>query len=101
MLIRNETAGDIPAIREVVTEAFRMLAQSTGTEVDIVERLRAEGALVVSLVAKDRGKVIGYLAVSIARIGQQDGSDLIGPLAVLPACHGQGIGCALMAEALR
>ncbi|MDP2697475.1 GNAT family N-acetyltransferase [Thalassospira sp.] len=100
MLIRNETAGDIPAISRVITQALMMLAQSTGTEAGIVERLRADGALALSLVAEDQGKVIGYLAASMARIGTQDGWGLIGPLAVLPSRHHQGIGTALMAEAL-
>ncbi|CAM5769117.1 hypothetical protein LMIY3S_02730 [Labrys miyagiensis] len=101
MLIRNETAGDIPAISRVVTEALRMLAQSTGTEAGIVERLRADGALALSLVAEEEGEVIGYLAASAARIGKQDGWGLIGPLAVLPSRHRRGIGTALMTEALR
>lgn len=101
MLIRDETPGDIPAIGRLITEAFRMLAQSTGTEAGIVERLRAEGALVLSLVAEEKAEGVGYLAASAARIGGQDGWGLIGPLAVLPARHRQGIGTALMAEALR
>ena len=101
MLIRNETAGDIPAISRLVTEALRMLAQSTGTEAGIVEALRAEHALVLSLVAEEEGEVIGYLAASTARIGTQEGWGLIGPLVVLPSRHRQGIGTALMAEALR
>ena len=101
MLIRNETAGDVPAISRLVTEALRMLAQSTGTEASIVEALRAEGALALSLVAEEEGEVIGYLAASAARIGTQDGWGLIGPLVVLPSRHRQGIGTALMAEALR
>jgi len=101
MLIRNETAGDIPAISRIVTEALRMLAQSTGTEAGIVEKLRAEGALALSLVAEDDGEAIGYLAASAARIGTQGGWGLIGPLAVLPSRHRQGIGTALMAEAIR
>lgn len=101
MLIRNETAGDIPAISRLVTEALLMLAQSTGTEARIVEALRAEGALTLSLVAEEEGEVVGYLAASAARIGTQDGWGLIGPLAVMPSRHRQGIGTALMAEALR
>ncbi|MGO4682947.1 GNAT family N-acetyltransferase [Hyphomicrobium sp. 2TAF46] len=101
MLIRNETAGDIPAISRLVTEAFLMLAQSSGTETSIIEKLRAEGTLALSLVAEEDGEVIGYLATSAARIGTQDGWGLIGPLAVLPSRHRQGIGAALMAEALR
>lgn len=101
MLIRNETIGDIPAISRLVTEALLMLAQSTGTEASIVEALRAEGALALSLVAEEEGEVIGYLAASAARIGTQDGWGLIGPLVVLPSRHRQGIGTALMEEALR
>lgn len=101
MLIRDETAGDIPAISQLVTEAFRMLVYSSGTEASIIEALRAEDALTLSLVAEEEGDVIGHLAASAARIGVQDGWGLIGPLAVSPPSHRQGIGTALMAEALR
>ncbi|CAM8633377.1 MULTISPECIES: GNAT family N-acetyltransferase [Sphingomonadales] len=101
MLIRNDKVGDDPAIRRVVTDAFKMLAQSTGAEAAIVERLRDDDALVLSLVAEDEGEIIGFLAASKARAGKQDGWGLIGPLAVLPSRQRQGIGSALMAEALR
>ncbi|MBX3540334.1 MAG: N-acetyltransferase [Chelatococcus sp.] len=101
MLIRNETAVDIRAISGLVTEAMQMLAQSIGTEAGIVEALRADGALALSLVAEEDGEVIGYLAVSPARVGKQGGWALIGPLVVLPSRHRQGIGKGLMAEALR
>ncbi|GAA0309600.1 GNAT family N-acetyltransferase [Rhodovulum strictum] len=100
MLIRNETEGDIPAIGALVTEALGLLAEATGTEARIVEALRAERALVLSLVAEERGEILGYLAASMARIGAQEGWGLIGPLVVRPSRHGQGIGSALMAEAL-
>lgn len=101
MLIRNEAPGDIPAISGLVKEAFATLAQSTGAEAGIVERLRAENGLILALVAEDEGEVVGYLAASVARVGAQQGWGLIGPLAVLPSMQGQGIGTALMAEALR
>lgn len=101
MLVRYERADDIPAISRVVTEAMLTLAQANGTEASIVEKLRADGALVLSLVAEEEGQVIGYLAASAARIGSQDGWGLIGPLAVLPSRHRQGTGKALMMEALR
>lgn len=100
MLIRNETASDAFAIRTVVTTAMKLLPESTGTEADIVERLRADDALSLSLVAEDRGDVVGYLAVSSARIGAVSGWGLIGPVAVLPFWHSQGIGGALVAEAI-
>ncbi|MEZ5865561.1 MAG: N-acetyltransferase [Geminicoccaceae bacterium] len=99
--MRDEAAGDIQAISRLVTEALRMLPQATGTEAGIVEALRAAGALDLALVAEDRGEVIAFLAASPARIGSQDGWSLIGPLVVLPSRHRQGIGTALMAEALR
>ena len=73
MLIRNETPADIPAIGRVVTEAMLLLPQATGTEARIVEKLRADGALALSLVAEDGGEVIGHLAASAARIGAQEG----------------------------
>ncbi|ODU74621.1 MAG: GNAT family N-acetyltransferase [Rhodanobacter sp. 68-29] len=101
MLIRNETAQDIPAIGRLITEAFLTLPQASGTEASIVEALRTAHALALSLVAEDAGEVVGHLAASAARIGTQDGWALIGPLAVLPSRHRQGIGSALMAEALR
>lgn len=101
MRIRNETTADIPAISRLVTDALRLLPQATGTEARIVEMLRADGALALSLVAEEGGVVIGYLAASAARVGTQEGWGLIGPLVVLPARHRQGIGSALMAEALR
>ncbi|MBL8582968.1 MAG: N-acetyltransferase [Rhizobiaceae bacterium] len=101
MLIRNETVADISAIRSLVTEAMRLLPQATGTEASIVEALRAGRALSLSLVAEEEGAVVGYLAASPARVDDQGGWGLIGPLAVLPSRHREGIGAALMTEALR
>lgn len=99
--IRTEVAADAPAIGHLVTEAMRMLPQASGTEAAIVENLRAANALTLALVAEDGGKPVGYLAASAARVGAQEGWGLIGPLVVLPSRHRQGIGSALMAEALR
>lgn len=100
MQIREETKSDVPAIRAVVTEAMTGLVQSTGTEAAIIDRLRAANALALSLVAEEGGSVLGCLAASHARIGAVPGWGLIGPLAVVPSRHRQGIGQALMAEAL-
>ncbi|MCE8419741.1 N-acetyltransferase [Rhodovulum sulfidophilum] len=101
MLIRNEVGSDATMIRRIVTEAMQLLPQATGTEADIIDRLRRDDALILSLVAEDRGEAVGYLAVSMSRIGAESGWGLIGPLAVLPSRHGEGFGSALMAEAIR
>ena len=101
MLIRNDIDRDAAAIRAVVTEAMKLLPQATGTEAAIVDRLRADNALSLSLVAEDGGAVVGYLVASEARIGDVTGWGLIGPVAVLPSRHGEGIGSALIAEAIR
>lgn len=101
MRIRDEAIGDIPALRRLIGAAMLTLPQATGTEAAIVDRLRAEGALTLSLAAEAAGAPVGHLAASAARVGGQEGWGLIGPLAVLPAWQRQGIGSALMAEALR
>ena len=62
-----------------------MLPQATGAEAAIVHRLGADSALSLSLVAED---------------GAKSGRGLIGPVAVLPLRHGEGIGSALMTEAI-
>lgn len=100
MLIRDETERDSAAIATVITEAMRLLPQATGTEAEIVARLRAAGALTLSLVAEADGVVLGHLAASPGRIGADARWAVIGPLAVLPERHRQGIGSALMHAAL-
>jgi len=100
MLIRSELENDVATISLLVTEALKILPQSTGTEARIVEALRTENALDLSLVAVENDEIIGYLAASDAHIGDQDGWSLIGPLVVLPSRRLQGIGSVLMKDAL-
>jgi len=59
MLIRDEEPGDLPAIRAVVEAAF-----GQRQEADLVDRLRADGDGVLSLVAVDGGKVVGHVLFS-------------------------------------
>lgn len=101
MHIRDERPGEAPAIGALVTEALRMLPQATGTEAGIVEALRDDDGLLLSLVAAEDGIVAGHLAGSAARIGAAECWCLIGPLVVRPSRQRQGIGTALMTEALR
>ncbi|WP_321339694.1 N-acetyltransferase [Breoghania sp.] len=99
--IRDETPADIAIIGDVIRQAMSVLAIATGTEAAIVERLRAAGALTLSLVAEKDGEVVGHLAASPGLVGEEEGWGLIGPVGVLPPLHGQGIGSALMVEAIR
>ncbi|MFJ4432267.1 GNAT family N-acetyltransferase [Pseudomonas sp. NPDC089395] len=105
MLIRPETPADCPTISHLTLQAFtdhpHHAPGQAPTEHLIIERLRANGALTLSLVAEDEGGIVGQVSVSPVRI---DGQDLgwygLGPIAVAPDRQGQGIGAALMREAL-
>ena len=100
--IREERSGDAAAIESVTVAAFRHAAHRSGTEHDIVNALRRDDALSVSLVAESDGTVVGHVAVSPVAVS--DGSQHwfgLGPISVLPACQGQGIGSALVIEGLK
>src|SRR5262245_18642036 len=95
--IRRERAGDAAAIGEVVTAACLGKPYAEGDEAELVEKLRAAGALSVSLVAELRGTIAGQLAFSPAQA--PDGAPgwfALGPIAVLPVHQRRGIGSALM-----
>ncbi|MEL7301449.1 MAG: N-acetyltransferase [Pseudomonadota bacterium] len=96
MKLRLETRDDIAAIRELTYAAFATTAWSDGTEGAIPEKLRAAGDLALSLVAEIDGVLVGQVCVSPARVGGAAGWYGIGPIAVLPDHHRQGIGSALM-----
>jgi len=101
MKIRKETPSDVDAIEAVTIAAFKHAAHTSHTEQFIVRELRKHGALSVSLVAEDRGVVIGHVAVSPVTIS--DGAAAwygLGPIAVVPARQGSGVGAVLMAQAL-
>jgi len=101
MNIRPEKESDIPAIRHVHAEAFRVHPFSRQTEHFIVEHLRKAGALSISLVAETEDGVAGHIAFSRALIGGNDaGWFLLGPVGVLPALQRKGIGSALVREGL-
>lgn len=97
--IRQEAEGDEAAIVEVVTRAFEGKPYASDDDPKIVGRLRDAGALVLSLVARHKGQIIGQVALSPAQVGE--GRYLcVGPLAVSPQFQGNGVGSALMGHAL-
>ena len=96
--IRPEALGDIADIRRVHTEAF-----GRPDEADLVDALRAAGALRVALVAVEDGVVVGHVAFSPVVI-RDDTSTLnalgLAPMAVLPGCQRRGIGSRLVQAGL-
>ena len=100
MIIRDERRSDAADIRELIAEAFVLAEHSSGTEWKIVDSLRGAGALCISLVAEHRNQLVGHAAVSSVAIGGATGWYGLGPVAVLPRHQGNGIGSALIREAL-
>ena len=95
--IRPERAGDDAVIHELTEAAFRDMPFSEGDEQDLVDALRNEGDLTLSLVAEDGTRIVGHIAFSPVTIsdGTRDWYGL-GPVSVWPELHGQGIGSALV-----
>jgi len=93
--IGSEIAADRLAIRGIHLAAF-----PGADEADLVDRLRADGDLVLSLVARD-GEPVGHVAFSrVTLAGSTLRATALAPLAVLPARQGHGIGSALVRQSL-
>lgn len=101
MQIRKEASSDAGAIEAVTIAAFQSAAHTSHTEQFIVRELRSSGQLTVSLVAEDDGAVIGHVAVSPVAISSGAPSWYgLGPVSVVPACQGRGVGAQLVEQAL-
>ncbi|MEM5432493.1 N-acetyltransferase [Cupriavidus oxalaticus] len=99
--IRNEQTVDVDAIARLTEAAFRSEPHSSHTEQFIVDALRRDGQLTVSLVAAEGGAVVGHVAISPVAISSGATAWYgLGPISVLPERQGQGIGTSLMKAAL-
>jgi putative acetyltransferase len=96
--IRAERAGDAARVRALLEAAF-----AGSTEADLVETLRAEGDLILALVAERPGALAGYAAFPRLDL-ELDGRAVpvagLAPVAVMPALQHQGIGAALIRDGL-
>jgi putative acetyltransferase len=90
--IREERQSDVAAIREVNRQAF-----GQDLEGRVVDELRTNGAVLLSLVAVVDGAVVGHAMYSAVSIGVVAGAGL-GPMAVLPGFQRHGIGSKLIEE---
>lgn len=89
--IREERQGDLAAIREINQRAF-----AQDQEANIVDALRANGAVRLSLVATVHGRAVGHIMYSPLSVGGGVTGAALGPMAVLPEYQRQGIGSELI-----
>jgi putative acetyltransferase len=94
--LRMEQPSDAPQIRDLIEASFPGLGEAL-----LVDRLRSDGGLVLSLVAEDGGVVVGY--ISFARITIEGGETPFGavalaPLAVYSDYQSQGVATQLVRE---
>jgi putative acetyltransferase len=97
--IREECPEDIEAIRMVNKKAF-----GQSQEGRIVDALRENGGMLLSLVATINDRVVGhimYSPVSVGSAGKQVKGAGLGPMSVLPEFQRQGIGSRLVEEGIQ
>jgi predicted N-acetyltransferase YhbS len=101
LIIRHERAGDEDAVHEVTEAAFRGQPHSDGSEPALVDRLRIDGDLAISLIAEVDEHLVGHIALS--RVAISDGAEEwygLGPVSVLPAFQRRRIGAQLIQHGL-
>jgi len=98
IVVREEIASDVPAIRRLNEEAFGQSAEG-----HIVDKLRISCDRLLSLVAVQDERIVGHILFSPVVL-ESDGSKQegmgLGPMAVLPSVQWQGIGSLLVEEGL-
>ena len=100
MLIRSERPQDESAIRSLMQAAFATAVHSSGTEAAIIDALRRDGQLSLSLVIEEAEGIVAHLCFSPVRIGGRDGWFGLGPFSVAPHRQGEGIGSRLIRDGL-
>jgi len=98
MRIRRAVPSDTDDIRTV-----HLLAFPTAAEADLVEQLVLDGDAVISMVAVERGAIVGHILLSRMDV-EADGRRLnavgLAPVSVVPDLQRRGIGSALIVAAI-
>lgn len=103
---RPETPADFRRVEELVRDAFWDVYAPGCSEHLVLHRLRESPAYLpeISFLAERDGEILGHVAWSKGVVkgpeGKTTGVLTFGPIAVAPACHGQGIGTALLNKTL-
>lgn len=96
--IREEKPEDASSIREVNDRAFGQPLEGR-----LVDLLRANGGVLLSLVAVNNADIVGHILFSPVTL-DSDGGELLGaglgPMAVLPELQCAGIGSSLVREGI-
>jgi putative acetyltransferase len=97
VLIRPEREADAAAVHAVNASAFE-----TPVEAHLVDALRRQAEPIVSLVAEDRGAIVGHIMFSPVTLTGHPALRLMGlaPMAVVPTHQRQGIGSGLVSAGL-
>ena len=92
MFLRRALDADAPVVHALHRAAF-----GRDLEADLADRLRTDGDLLpeLSFAAVAGGAVVGHVAVSTGWVGDRP-VPALGPIGVLPAHQGNGIGSALV-----
>ena len=88
--IRTEEPADVEVIHSIHQSAF-----PTEAEARLIDRLREDRKLTLSLIAEAKDRVVGHVAFSPVSIDPQIQAQRgvgLGPVAVLPEWQGTGIG---------
>ena len=105
MRLRPETPADFPAIYALVKAAFATAPHADGDEQDFVDRVRASAGYLpdLALVSERDGALIGHAMLSLlppGAIQRPSGLLMLAPLSVAPNAQRQGVGTALVRDAL-
>jgi len=106
LIIRNERASDYRTVEEIVREAFWNLFVPGCNEHFVLHNLRKSSDFIPELdfVAEKEGRIVGQIVYSRGVIKYTQGAEKevisFGPVSVLPALQGQGVGSALITHTI-